>query len=332
MAMRSAIGFQESLFTIMVAAQSVCVAMYEDRAREEVIGELSPGVLKIAEDAAEFLTTLIEAYEPDEPDSPLDASASRSFLHLVDDLMASEAVRGRVADLAFLGRLELRRKTESLRSLMLGEGDSWPVIAAAGSVLRSLRKAVTAVEASLCECEGLTPRLGFTDEVEASLAARCAYAKFRFEIRCYSPRPDIAERLLGAATSLAKLVGGDVYESLRIEDRIHLRELQERVLAWSRGPRDADAGNRLWGDVAGFSELMAGIRNRQELVRHDRELVGDLVVRLRRGEDFEVHRPRVRSLLGRDDDLDEVLLSSRKLGAGVVQDLLERIASEARIA
>src|SRR5882757_2539511 len=152
-----ALRMRGALLRIMAAARAVPLASYEEEGRESIVAELAPRVLEIAEDAARSLTELVVAYEPaeeEERDSP-EPSEQRSFLRLVDDLMVEVAARERVADLAFLGRIELRRKMQALRTLALDGGDPWQLIAAAGSTLRCLRKAITAVESSLSACERL---------------------------------------------------------------------------------------------------------------------------------------------------------------------------------
>jgi hypothetical protein len=319
---------QAELLRILAAARAVPLASYEDETRESIAAGLAPRVLEVAEDAVRSLTELMETYEPSETSDFAESARQRSFLHLIDDLMTEVAARERVADLAFLGRIELRRKAQALRALALDGGDAWQLIAAAGSTLRCLRKAVTAVEASLCACEGLEPRLGFAGEILSSLAARRAFAEFRFEIRRLATLELAVDLLRGAAVSLVRLVDHEVYESLRVEDRMQIRGLQRRILVWHGGARDLASGHQIWVDLAGFSELTAGIRNRQELVRHDGDLAEELLGRLRRGE--EVGPARLRDLLGRNDELDELLLSGRELGVEEIRELLQRIVSEAR--
>lgn len=328
---------QVSIAAILAETQSIPIQHYEGESRENVTNLLVPKVCGVAARAAGFLTELLEQYEAQEEPATRAASGNgldthRGILAQVDQLMEQESTRIQISDLAFLGRLSLRKKMETLATCTwMGEASTWQVLGLAGSCLRTVRKALTAVEVSLCERENLVSQLHFEDELRVSLQARQAYAQLRQEIRQYDSRPNTLARLQGAAASLAKLVHCKIYPNLRIEDRAHLRQLQERILSWSH-KKDPVAGAQLWEDICGFAELLGEIRKREELVAHDQDIARKVREDALKAELSEQDlRAELEPLLGRDDSLDD-WLAFQTVPAGVaprafVLQILDRLVT-----
>ncbi len=89
----------------------------------------------------------------------------------------------------------------------------------------------------------------------------------------------------------------------------------------------------MWSDLVAFARLLAQVNHRQELREHDRLAVGGLYRRFfEGGEEPEQLTPEILSLLepllGRDDELDEIVLHPGRHGASELRPLLERLRKE----
>jgi hypothetical protein len=97
---------------------------------------------------------------------------------------------------------------------------------------------------------------------------------------------------------------------VRASDRALLRGLRERVIAWARHDRLANAGVQLLEDVLTCANLLRGINRRQELRAYDQVVIrrltapGDL--------DREGRSAALESLFGLDDELDALIERMRK--------------------
>jgi len=317
-----ALSLHTEILRIYDRAGRVTVEGFEEEPWAALENDLLPEVRATVAAGIELLTVIMGSC--DEPERPAPASHDTAeFLWEIDRLLVEEEPRDRLADLAHLGRIDLRGKSDVLEAAVESAA-IWPVISAAGSCLRTLRKALAAVEHSLCEIEGLAPRIEVMGERERSLAVRRAYAKFRAAIRGLQERPAIQEILTGAATSIAMLIGRDVYRDFRIGDRVRLRELQHRLLHWQRTRQDEASGRQLWTDILGFSELIGEVRRRQELAEHDREILTAIRRRLQVSSDSTLDgmRSALMPLLGWNDQIDDWLLRQAPLDLDTLRKLL----------
>jgi hypothetical protein len=299
-ARRSTASLLEKIVRLSLSASAVDIASYE----EDAVGELRAGLVPVV---GEILTDVLAFL-----DRILDPQSGEIGREIGDDL---EGLGERIADLAFIARLELRQRVASLTRLPT-DSDSWRIIAAAGSCLRQVQKALAALEAVVARAEGAAPVLGFQDELALALVARRAYASFRRQLRAIGRLPGISDRLQGAATGIAELFDLAIYRDLRISDRVQLRRLLERILRWAGPDVDRQGGERIWEDLLGCAALLAEISKRQELEEHDervcREILDRLVAASSPGPDLPPDiRPLVESLTGRDDDLDDRIFDGR---------------------
>lgn len=327
-------GLHEAIVKTFRKTRDIPIEIYESDSRERILAELVPQVWRVSEETQEVLAQVLELYESagGSPTSVTDADDRQEsgFLRQIDRLMADRESRVRISDVAFLGRIELRRRMTTLLATTQGiEIDPWRILGCSGSCLRGLRKALTAVEVLICEYQGFVARLSFSDEVLLSLQVRRAYAKFRCEVRQFALRPELDVRLRGAATSIARLVGRDIYADLRIEDRFEIRQLQRRIHD-CLNRQDPVEGRQLWQDVLGFTELIGEIRKRQELVAHDRDLAALLRRRLETGEAYsdgalaDLFAP----LMGLDDALDDFLIVHLKPSGGNLESHLQKLLQQ----
>ncbi|HEV7518649.1 MAG TPA: hypothetical protein VGR07_20325 [Thermoanaerobaculia bacterium] len=320
---RSTAPLLEKIVRLSLSAGAIDIANYEQAEAGELRAELVPVVGELLKDALAFFDGILDTYGADEDPGPGGESPPGNFRREVDELLLAEVAEvveahgERIADLTFIARLELRQKMASLTRLP-AEADSWRIIAAAGSCLRQIHKALAALEAVITRAEGVAPVLGFNDELTSALAARRAYAGFRRQLRHVGRLPDISDRLQGAATSIAHLFDLEVYRDLRISDRVQLRRLLERILRWAGPDLDREGGERLWEDLSACAALLAEISKRQELQEHDtracQEILDRLVAAPLPGPALPADvRPLLESLTGRDDDLDDRIFDGGRI-------------------
>jgi hypothetical protein len=329
---RSSAPLLEKIVRLSLSAGAIDIAAHERAEAPELRTGLLPVVGELLEDALAFFDRIQNTYGGDEgdegdedalaagPAAPAAGpaggeSGAGNFRREVDEILLDQAHGERVADLAFIARLELRQKMASLTRLP-AEADSWRIIAAAGSCLRQIQKALAALEAVITRAEGITPVLGFNDELTSALAARRAYASFRRQLRLVGRLSGISDRLQGAATSIGDLFDLEIYRDLRISDRVQLRRLLERILRWGGPDLDREGGERIWEDLSACAALLAEISKRQELGEHDDWACEEILRRLGAaslpGPELPTDvKSLVESLAGRDDDLDDRIFDGR---------------------
>lgn len=220
-----------------------------------------------------------------------------------------DALPNTAGDLAFLGCLELRQCKERLERAKRSEKVA-AVLIECDTGLRRARKVLRALDQALARATFEAPRIAVQSELETSLAVRRAYAKFATRLLgSGDPTPTtLHAHLRRAGTSIAMLIGWDVYPAFRVRDRLGLRELQGRLLAWLReGGADADGGMHLWQDLVSFVRLLGEVNRRQELVEHDRLLLTLLVEHLRTGDTPDTTLASfAERLRGLDQELDQL--------------------------
>jgi len=309
---RGAAPLLERIVRLSLSAGAIDIASRETLDGERLFAELVPVVRELLADTLAFFEQVLDLYGGDEELEPREEERE-------------EASGGHIADLAYLGRLELRQKVASLTGLP-ATADSWRIIAAAGSCLRHAQKALAALEAAIAQTEGVRPVLNSNDDIAQSLAARKAYAGFRRQLRTVGQLPGISDRLQGAATCISQLFDLAVYRDLRISDRIQLRRLLERILRWGGPDKQGEAGERLWQDLTACATLLAEISKRQELQEHDERTCQEIRRRLASTAELP---PEVRTLLlslaGRDDELDDRIFDGREIDRNTALAAVQRL-------
>jgi len=316
----SATEFQQRLRNVAERARAINTRDFEGKPPLALKQDLLPVLSAVLSEAIGLLGSVLTHYEkPNDSDAKEFADVeTEEFYRRIDGLMNDESGPQRIVELAFIARWELKRKAEELQTVATSKDDAWDAIARCGSSRRRLLKSAIAVETAICEHEGLSSTLRELNltELRRSLETRRAYAIFRGEL---SGHPgDGAERikqgLRGAGIAIARLIGRDVYEDLRVTDRMQVRTLQERVLRWLRGDEgfDGNAGLQIWQDLSAFADLLLQVNNRQELREHDQTVLAEMYADL-----FALHpapesipvavRRQLEPLLGRDRELDELI-------------------------
>ena len=324
-------SLQTVLVLLVAEAESIDVRAWEDAELGRLRSELPPQVGSLLTRGIDLLGDLLGPVQEEEP-GQAGPGGTLSFLRRVDQLVVREGADERLADLVFIARGELRAKLAALPSLATAE-DRWRIISTAGSGLRQLVKALTAIEALLAEGQGRPSALGFSAELHISLAVRRTYVQFRRLLESIEVEgPDgVCAALRRAATRIALLFDLEVYRDLRSHDRVELRRLQERILAWHRGKGDAASGLQLWQDVLAVAHLLDQVNHREELRVHDLAILTLAREPLRAAAPLgpvpKALRTKLASLFGRDDELDALVAHPGPIAA---HDLLERVETLAR--
>jgi hypothetical protein len=222
-----------------------------------------------------------------------------------------------VGSLAFVARLELRQCRERLRG-RADDGAFSTVLGECDRTLRRVRRAVAALDSALAAVLGRTPAIDVQRDLASSLRVRAGYRSFREQILKLEPptRTTVKKTLRSIGTTLAIFSGKELQAELRIGDKLQLRSLQQRILAWLRAEGaegSPGAGLDLHNDVVAFVAMLQEVNRRQELVAHDRR-----VARLARqfaeshptGVFSEKLVEELQSLLGASSAIDALLLAS----------------------
>jgi len=301
-------SLQDRLVHLVRRARAVDPRSFERGTLCGLLDKLVPETALLLDEAAGLLGDILDRYDVPTAEDEIELGESSS----------PRSPEETLCDVAFLARSEMRRKLEELRSPSRDE-DFAHLISLCASGLRRISKTASAVDAALCDCEEMVPRLTFQTELLASLEIRRAYAKFSSAVRD-SPPPTpqtVRDSLQRAGAAIARLLGRDASRDMRYADRLELRSLQERMLAWCNDPAgEPVTGQRLWQDVAGFAELIHEVNRRSELVEHDGEVATHAWKRLFAAEETpEVVPDDLRGLLtalfGRRPEIDRLIVFQR---------------------
>ncbi len=273
----------------------------------------------------------IGAYFEEQIDAPdvdeIDAADDADSLREIGASISTELATRELADLAFMGCreiLDIRRQLDKA----VEEHSFWKVVAHADAGIGRVRRALTPIESAMRAFEGLSAKRRRWENIEDSLEIRRQYGMlWRAAQRAGNPHGDelrVAIRKIGQRIAILRRL--KIYAFLRIDDRLAIRRVQKRIFAYLEQPRE-QAGRRLWNDLVAFFGLLRQINNRHELREHDRRMVLTVHYQLSRkvaadpipSEILE----RLDPLLGRDDELDRIMLRS---SGHCCRDCLEPLA------
>jgi hypothetical protein len=235
--------------------------------------------------------------------------------------------------MAFMAQLELAQRAERLERV-LPNCDAATLLGECDSSLRRLRKSLNAVGLTISRVLGVAPLAEYRSELESSLAIRRALKSFRVRVnKGGEPTPaKLRERFRYISNQIEILVSWDIYSGMRVRDRLLLRGLQQRVLSWLNGVNaTAEAGTRIWGDLAASVEMFAMVNRRQELIEHDTALFNECVTALTaQASDASVDDAlwrRLRAVEGLDLELDALLEQPQAPHIRVLLPVLERLVA-----
>lgn len=321
--------YQQSMLALVERVREIDVGTFETATREVLFTELQPRTTSLLAQANHLVRSVLDACEvPEEalggPDPAMD------FELAIDAVIEhSPSSSSRIADVAYMAQVELRQRAARLDGLAWDE--TTILIAECDGALRRVTKALCAIDRAMARASDTPAYLDFLSELELSLRVRRCYARFRSRVLAgggeVTGPDDVLAALRRTGTEIAVVVGLPLYPSLRLNDRLQLRGLQQRILAWIR-TRDLGVGLSIWRDVSAFVAILRHVDRRQELFEHDARVVLTAVESLaRHGMITDRCFQELARLDGRDDDID-ALLAEGSRDVEVWAPLLERLARE----
>jgi hypothetical protein len=216
-----------------------------------------------------------------------------------------------LSNVCFMAISESRAKQRDLIRISF-ETDPLRMLSACGSALRRLRKALASMEVQLALALRQRPAIDGANTLRESLEIRKAYGILRKTAEAGGPpsEAELPARLRALDLRIQLLSEKDLYLRLRLDDRLQLSSLRQRLQAALNAPRDPVAELRLWQDALGFAGLLSQVNLRQELREHDAAIVGAAAAQLLASDQPTVSSDFVtslRPLLGLSDELDELL-------------------------
>ncbi|MCG8454838.1 MAG: hypothetical protein MI919_01045 [Holophagales bacterium] len=322
-------------------ARSVTFVVAEDTGLFSIEDELVVQVRSVMQDALDLLRDVMELYDAESHDDPdLETGTTEDdFLEKIGAAISSELAAREVASLAFGALAQLKESFDSLEG-SLGSGYRWVVATHADTGLRRVGKGLISVEAAMREYEGLDPVDRHWSDIRDSLEIRRLYGQLRRAILRLGEAESLEQlesHLRRAAHRINILRNREIYPFLRVYDRIPIRHLQKRIHAWLTD-RESDAdgkeqeGRYLWSDLTSFAELLAMVNNREDLRELDRQILRQQHGQLfdsPNGGQLEAHNIlELEKLLGRDDELDRVLLDPERHTVEHLREPLTRLLEE----
>ena len=336
-------GFQQLLLAVVKSCAAIDIRSYELAGVARLLAELRPATLKLLGEGRSLIGSLLDTCEilrrpypgvRSIPPFALTGSGERHFERALDAALASNRVSlEAVEEMAFMAQIELSQRADRLER----SGLSWEAAALLGecdSSLRRLRKSLNAVGLTLARLLGVPALAEYRSELESSLAIRRGLKSFRVRVnKGGEPAPNqLKERFRYIANQIEILVSWDIYSGMRVRDRLLLRSLQQRLLAWLQMTHaSAEAGMRLWQDIAACVEMFALVNRRQELVEHDTALLTQCVDTLKAQQPQDAVDPTLMRQLRAAEGLDvalDGLLDQRDLKVEALLSVLTRLVSQ----
>ncbi|MBX3261290.1 MAG: hypothetical protein KIS83_21470 [Rubrivivax sp.] len=337
------IEFKAKLASLADRVLAVDIRAYESMPPDQLASELQPVVTELLTAANALIADVLDAYgnvrveaEPGAAGAGALSSPYAVFEHAIDAAIAAQTTSSlqAVGDIAFLAHLELRQRAARLEHVTWCRS-AIAIVGECDSALRRVRKALTSIDVAFARAGIGEATFDFASELEVSLRVRRACAKLRGRVLAAAEPSEetLYVRLRSAGTAIAMLVGWEVYPSLRVRDRLQLRELQRRILDWLRQDKDPTAGLRLWQDLVTFIRMLSQVNRRQELVEHDTRTVLELADRLATVERESLSDDALdllASLEGLDDEVDQLLASRSRSLRDAWREPIARLARTLR--
>ena len=287
----------------------------------------------------------------------IDPKSLETVLELVDgtvDLLADVATKceeglevdnpdvtlppQQLGDLAFVARSELVEIRGNLQA-SIDQDSKWQIAAQSDRAAGRSVRALLPVESALREYEGKEPIRRVWFDLDDTLDIRRRFVRFWLEVQAESsPADDLRPSVERVAMMIGDLRQDPIYPYLRLDDRLDLRALQKRMLAWLEEPsRDAETGRRLWQDATGFFNLLMQIQRREELREHDLVQLGRVLRRLQdegggsrpmsRKTQAEL-REQLLDMAGRESSLDEFLIRDEPVSPDDLEAAVRKVHSK----
>ncbi len=332
-------GLLERTVELLEQAESIELFIPEDTGLFSVDSDHVTQVRQLIGSTIDILREISRRFEElaaSLAESDTSADDEDSLLLEIGAQISSEIAAREISDLSFVGRGQLAEIRDTLETAVERK-QTWVVASYADSGLRRARKALISLESAISEFEGESaPDRQWTD-LEDSLEIRRLYGQFRRAILrgdLEASGEALAKQLQSAARRISILRDLKIYPFLRIDDRLTIRKLNRRIVDWSTSAvesKDED-GRRILQDLVSFARLLGKINEREELREHDRAVVFRLLASTRHQAANAPLRPvilqEIETLLGRDDDLDQILLQPGRHTQSDLRPHLEKLQRE----
>lgn len=320
---------QEHLARVCADAAAVPITSFEETTPAEVDGLIarSRDLLRSALEALDMVAVLYGDSEMEETSSDESVDAGERARWAPPS--GCEGVAGTVV----LARMGLRARLKLLATLGPTSNET-KKIASAGGVLRTIQKALSAVDHAVAEAEQVPASIHFyQSNVQRSLGIRRRYVQLqRLLIGDGPPRPEeLRGRLRSVGNAAARLLGLPIADDLRTGDRALLMKARASVQEWLLHQEDDAnhlvAGARLWQDLSNVATMFLDVNKREELVQHDARIVAEVLhelpisASLWDGAANAALRARLAPMRGRSPGLDALM------GADVPVADLEEVRS-----
>lgn len=326
-----------ALQSLIEETRSINTRGYEESDPGTVRDELFPRIKRVLHDSQDLYGEIIERYESQSDDGVV-SSPDTSFETSLDQLMAGGGAARHIADISFMARLELVRTRHALNALEPA-ADTWEHIVVCARIRRRVLKSAAALERAICDFKGIEASNDWYGmAIRDSIEIRRVYAIFRKSLH---PHDEPIERQMYArvrvvGVAIARLIGRDIYEDLKVRDRQLIRELRIRVIRWLRdhleqtGEAHMRSGKRLWQDAVGLANLLMQVNNRPELRDHDVTTLNAVYAALCSGpasaDDMAAAQlEQARCLYGLDTELDLCIEQGDGCSATRWRDALSRV-------
>lgn len=335
---------------LFAQTQGVDFVIPDDTGYFSIEDDLVKQVRSVIRQTSDLLREIMDCYDAEAGEGPageISAHDDESFLKEIGAQISSQLAVEEVSGLAFVSRGQLLDMLTALDQAIQAR-QIWKVASYADTGLRRSGRALIAIESAMRECEGLPVEYRQWQNLDDSLEVRRVYGGFRRAVLRGGEGTEeveleaeaLRERMEAAAEAIAALRDLEIYPYLRIDDRLQIRRLQKRILGWleeasraTDGGQSAEAGVQLWSDLVSFARLLAQINHRQELREHDRLTVGGLLRKFfGKSATPEKLVPSILALLepllGREDELDAIILNPDEHTGEDLRAPLERLRKE----
>jgi hypothetical protein len=310
--------FRELVHRLDREVRSVDIRVYEALEVEEHARQLRHITRRFLNEAASLAREIIVAYERS-PDRLL-SNAEWLGPGIACDYRGT----------SFLAHLDLGQLEDRFEALA-ETADPVTMIIECDAALRAIHGALYAMSIALAHAEQALPTVNADPELESSLRLRKAYVTFREKIRGIGEptTENVLHALRAVASALAWLVADETYRDMRAQDRMQLRSLQRRIASWlGAETMEGALGLTLFREAASFVETLRQVNWRQELVRHDIQVLRRAAIFGERAEREREFPSDLRAALGRlgglNAEVDRLLSSPGTTPVEAWLPLLER--------
>lgn len=321
--------FLSQIDTLIQRLDSVGIRVPEDSALIGLANDLVPLITHVLRESLALMVAVEKTFDSTHERRPIGAEALPDSLAEIAKLIAAETAEREVVDLAYFAQIELQHALESLQRAQ-DHDEAVLVASSCESSLKRARRSLVSLESTLHEFEELEPPARHWVDLEMSLQIRRLYRSLRQDILARRAGDEaVPENVLRRV--LYHLVGFRelrIYPFLRVDDRVHLRELLRRMVLWLNGKeRSVEDARQLWSSLYDFAQVLAQVSYRQELREHDLSLVKKVFHLLFEGAVPLSRVPEtlvaeLHALLGLDEDLDRLILDPDRVPVAAWHDPL----------